>query len=483
MSFDKQPDGNIPKWLYLLLFIPCLLVLPALNNDTYFLIKSGQYVIAHGIPTIEPFTMHVGLNFMMQQWLSGVVIGSVYTLLGQIGLYALMVFCFACIVQLTYRLCKRLSDDNVWISFMLTFAVGALLIINIVMRPLTFTLIFILIELNLLEAYIQTRNPKYLWGLPVVSILLINFQAAMWPMMFVIALPYIIDAFSFKFGKMQAQGYPKRLMFLSLSASVVAGFVNPYGLSAITYLFRSYGFSQINLLVAEMKSYDFKDALGILFFVILAIVILTYTVHKSGSTRLRYVLLAFGTTYLALSSMRNFSFFMICTIIPLAYYVKDIKISAITTHIQRPWLVKILSIVLSLLCVFTMSYNWIQADSQQNKNIPAKAVTYIQQNLNTSKIRLYTGYNEGPYCEFMGLKPFLDTRAEVFLKANNKKEDILFDWCRVITGVDYYGDFIQKYQFSHLLVTNKELLFTYLSKDNDYKIIYKDDQYTLFEVK
>jgi hypothetical protein len=35
----------------------------AIDNDTHFLLNSGRYVMEHGIPHVEPFTMHEGLLF------------------------------------------------------------------------------------------------------------------------------------------------------------------------------------------------------------------------------------------------------------------------------------------------------------------------------------------------------------------------------------------------------------------------------------
>ena len=57
----------------LLLLIPIIFSLAKninLNNDTYFIIKSGNYILKYGILYIEPFTMHHNFSFVMQQWLS-----------------------------------------------------------------------------------------------------------------------------------------------------------------------------------------------------------------------------------------------------------------------------------------------------------------------------------------------------------------------------------------------------------------------------
>ena len=59
----------------------------------------------------------------------------------------------------------------------------------------------------------------------------------------------------------------------------------------------------------------------------------------------------------------------------------------------------------------------------------------------------------GGYIEFSGIRAFIDSRAEVFIKKLNKKDDILVDYFKALAG-EHYGGVIGKYKYSHLLVTN-----------------------------
>ena len=58
---------------YLLLFSPLIGFEWSLNNDLWFLLASGKYVLERGIPHIEPLTLHEGLSFVVQQWLTSVI--------------------------------------------------------------------------------------------------------------------------------------------------------------------------------------------------------------------------------------------------------------------------------------------------------------------------------------------------------------------------------------------------------------------------
>ena len=55
-------------------------------------------------------------------------------------------------------------------------------------------------------------------------------------------------------------------------------------------------------------------------------------------------------------------------------------------------------------------------------------IDYLEKNYDLRSVVLYTNYNNGSYAEYRGLKPYIDTRAEVFLKSNNHKEDIMMEY-------------------------------------------------------
>ena len=85
---------NEYKLLYFILYIPCFLIPRAINNDIWFIINSGTYVLKNGFPHIEPFTIHEGMSFVMQQWLSGVIFSINYSFFGEAGLYLVVILIY-----------------------------------------------------------------------------------------------------------------------------------------------------------------------------------------------------------------------------------------------------------------------------------------------------------------------------------------------------------------------------------------------------
>jgi len=470
--------------LPLLLCLPFFLIQIKLDNDIWFLLNSGRYVLQHGIPFVEPFTMHQQMSFVMQQWLTDVIYWGIYSKLGAAGLIAVVFLLFGGILLVVYRLTRYLAQGNRVPAVLATFLSGLLLSPYMVTRPIPLTLLILALELYLMERFIGDSNPAYLLALPVLSVLLINLHAAMWPIQFVLLLPYAIDSFRFRCWNIEGQGYSKRFLFPAIALMLVAGFVNPYGIRAMTYLFRSYGYAEINQ-VNEMKPANINTALGVLIFGAFLLVGAVYLLRRGGKTRLRYVLLTLGTAVLALSSVRSFPLFALCGVFPLAHWLGNLQLPQPKKTIAKGTRTLRAGLgVLVLLGVFAL-VRLEFGTSAENAMEPAVAgaVRYLLKQDAPEQMVLYTGYNDGGYAEFMGFHPYLDPRAEVFVEQNNQQRDIMSEYFSLQTGKLYYKDVLNRYGFTHLIVPESDILHTYLPYDTDYRLTYDDGAYAVYQRK
>ena len=303
----------------------------------------------------------------------------------------------------------------------------------------------------------------------------------MWPMIFVIILPYFIDSFKFKFKFAEGQGYGKKNLVMIICGMVAVGLINPYGIRAITYLYTSYGFDEINYFVPEMSAANINSLLGLEIFSTIFLVFFALYIYKKGNYRLRYYLLALGTAYMAISSVRNYSFFIICGIIPLSYYLKDMNFELNDKNSDKRafFIRKILIFMLLVSLSLTAIYKYTQYTDVKHQDL-IKGVECLEK-FNKSEVRLYTGYHSGSYLEFRGFKVYIDPRADAFLKSNNKKQDIMKEYTQMQAGKLYYKEVLNKYNFTHLLVENDDILYNYLAYDKDYKLIYSSGYYKIYE--
>jgi hypothetical protein len=470
------------KILMPLIYIPCLLVNKLLNNDFWFLINSGRYVMEHGVPFIEPFTIHKNMNFVMQQWLSSVIYWLVYDIFGEYGIYIVIMICFGISIFIMYKLTFLISNCNFFVSFILTILFGDFLRSYIITRPMTFTILFILVELYSLEMYINTQNNKYLLILPILSSLMINFHAAMWPILFLLILPYVADYYytRIEMKYIYKQAHNNIYLFKTIILMLIFAFINPYGLDAMTYLFKSYGYAEISETVSEMLPPNINNLTGIKVFSLIFLIMLIYLIYRNGKSKVRYFLLSLGTCIMALSSVRSFPFFVICGLFPLAFYLKDFnfEVNVVNNKISKFRIILIACIVVLTLFVVIMDVNKVENRKFLELN---EAINYLLKNEDMTNAVLYTGYNDGGLTEYKGIPSYIDPRAEVFVKKNNGKEDIMKEYVDLRNGDLYYKIVLDKYNFTHLLVSKKDILGTYLPYDKDYEVLFSNESYIVFK--
>ena len=108
------------------------------------------------------------------------------------------------------------------------------------------------------------------------------------------------------------------------------------------------------------------------------------------------------------------------------------------------------------------------------------SIAYLTENTNEQEVVLYTSFFEGGYAEYKGFRAYIDARAEVFLKDNNRRRDVFSEYISLQNGSIHYKDFLSRYDFTHILVTETDILNLYLSKDENYSILYEDEKSKIF---
>ena len=119
---------------------------------------------------------------------------------------------------------------------------------------------------------------------------------------------------------------------------------------------------------------------------------------------------------------------------------------------------------------------------------PVEASDWILENLDYKNIKLYNEYNYGSYLLFRGIPVFIDSRADLYAPEFNRDlendetgRDIFSDALN-IAGIAYnYKDAFEKYGVTHVISYSDSKLVMLLSDDSEYKKLYDDDRFTIFE--
>lgn len=532
--------SKISSILFILLIASILLLFTTrFDNDGWFLLNSGRYVENYGIPHTEPFTIHDGFHFVMQQWLFALGLWKIYEIGQMQGMLFFNWIMGGLLIFGYYRLLQLSDDNDITISRLLTIPAAFLLSFYICQRPQIASGLIFLIELYTLEyAGKKAKPPKYVYALFfVLSLILINVHAAMWPMMSVFILPYVVESllknrlpgFCYTF-----QWKWKYAVLLWIPV-IAAGFFNPYGLEAMTYAFQSYGYTNINSIVTEMHPL----AIGTNTYasIILPIVIGLIIIYARNPLPLHWVLLFAGTAFMAFLAIRSIFLLLIAGTFPLAHILHQHSFkqkSQTTASWKRTWPLMVLmhiAAIIGVFCIFlkntipserliplctiiflifllSIACGYIMFKQRHTpeslksnaRNLfsslvmlllvplfylyfntpfvnPAlqKSIDIIQQDSAGKPVYLWTGYDEGPYAEFHGLPCYMDTRAEVFLPKLNHKKDVFSEYVNLISGALDYHDFMKRYHFTHLLTTTNDPLYAYLKNDKDYILLWDSD--------
>ena len=489
-----QPNSvRFRKWSkYLILSLPIIISffqIRILDNDFYFLYSMGKYIVNHGFPYTDVLSMHSNMKIVVQQWLSSIIFYFIYNLLGKFGVIALVYISNICICILTYRYIS-LVTNNTTIAAVLSAVIDLVLFDPfMVTRPQIFTYVILLLEIILLERHARTKSIKYLFALPVLSLLLINLPAAMWPMLFIFMLPYVAGSIPVHFESYKNDPSGNLLALLAaMAVSIVLGFLNPYGPDNMLYLTTSYGHDSFEI-IAEMKAPSLSMMEGKALYALLAVICILAFFIKKRQFSVRFFLLFAGTLLLGMMQIKGIPYFLLFGVPASSYLLKDLNTETLTKPFKK-YLTKRVNILLIVFLAVSLGYicesRFFQTlDIKESQDIRFYHLNNIIEILNDSDepVILYTNFNNGQYLEFNGYHPYIDGRAEVFTVDNNKRYDYFDEYYLIYNSGIYYRDFIDKYQFNYLIINNDIDSYLYLSliHDDDFEIVYSGSDILLFK--
>ena len=457
---------------YLYFIVPLIInaiISYSANEDIWYMMRYGKVILENGFIHTDVLSIHSGLHIVIQQSFSNVLFYLIYKYMGAFGFFLLCELMIGLYLFLIYKICMFLSNNKILLSVLIaTISCTLLEICFITPRPQLFTFLNVLIIFYILEKY-YNNNSKLIYFLPLISLLQINFHGALWYFIFIFMLPYVVQM------SIEKNKNVLKLLLLMVVMFLV-GFINPYTYENVLFPFTTYD-SIINNYVFELFPINIASSelsivfISIYFYIILAIVLLIYIYYKKGKLELRHLLLFGGTSVLALTHIRSIPFFIIGTLPFLANYLKTMRFKITSNYVdtRKAW------ILLSILIIVLACLNTNRLESRVKNG-----GDFLDKNY-SKDIVIYNSLNYGSYLEYLGFHSYYDSRAEVFTKKANKKEDIYKEVMFIETYCINYKDFINKYKFTHMIVNKNSCLYDNLKKDN-IKIIFKDKEYVIFEL-
>lgn len=441
------------------------------NEDIWYIMRYGKIILQDGFIHTDVLSIHSGLHIVIQQGFSNVIFYLIYHYLGDFGLFLLCEMMIGLYLFIIYKMCMLLSEKKILLSVLITTITCTLLVIIFMTpRPQIFTYFHLLSVMYIMEKFYKDNKTRLIYLLPLISLVQINLHASLWYYLFLFMLPYIVQSIIQRNKKIVRIIIVMIVMFL-------VGFINPYTYENVFFPFTTYD-SYINNYILELfpvhilSSNESLETISIVFYVTLAAQLIIYIYYKKGKLELRHLFLLGGTVILAVAHVRNIAIFIIGSLPLLANYLKKVNWNVRDEYVdtRKQWI----AVAVVILIVSILNTNRLVSDVY-------KGGEFLKNNYNTEDLVIYTGFDYGSYIEYLGFHSYFDTRAEVFLKKANKKENIFPEAVKIQESCNRYQDFIKKYQFTHMIVRKKSCLCRNLKKDH-VKIVFQDEDFVIFEL-
>lgn len=456
------------KLLYLYFFIPLSIgcfINYSFNEDIWYMLKYGEIILNKGFIHTDILSMHSNFHLVIQQGFTNVIFYFIYSNFQQYGLFLLLELFIILYLILFYKISYLLTNNKLY-SIITSIVSTSLLEFFLSPRAQIFTYLFVLITIYILESFYKNNQTNLIYFLPLVSLLHINLHGALWISLFIFMFPFLIQLFLDR-----NKNIWKLLVILFLMFLV--GFLNPYTYELVFFPFLSYS-SFINSFITELFPITINNNIGKIFYFLLGAIILFYIYNKKKKLEIRHLLLLYGTIFMTLINIRNFAFFILGSIYPIMSYIKK---SYIKVRSGGSVYLNLVYVFLILVCLFFS----IEMNSFRLVSIAKKSGDYLLDHYSDSSIVLYSEFNFGSYLEYIGYHPYIDTRAEVFLKKANHKEDIFLEFSDVLNGKIDFDKFIDKYQFTHFVVYNNSYIGRYLKSNSSFKPVFCDKNIIIYE--
>lgn len=512
-----------------------------LQEDTFYMVKVGEYICQNGIEVIdnqvEPFTWHEGMIYTYPHWLLDVIFYLIYNAFDMMGIYAFTVIIGIIIYVLIYYTNVKLTKNYI-ISAIITIISIYLLKGFITARAQIITFICLLLEIVWIERFLETKKKRYGIGLVVLPIVLANCHAALFPMYFVIFLPYIAE-YLISYGnkeeiyqkrikrknkkrlKWQEKGKQKRVekiekslkqleekvkviedkrqtkqnkieiqrnrnvrwLIIIFIVCIFTGMITPLKDIPYTYMIKSLMGNTMDFILEHQSVVLIQSiALLVIFFVIQALLF-----SNKVKIRLQDIFMLVGMSILALISYKQFPIFWISVMCIMNKLVEMVVSDTIKEKVKKG-LNKVLTIkgmlytILVLMVLFLVQYKEIAGQNYiDSDEYPVLATEWLKTNVKIDKMKLFNDFNYGSYLLFKNIPVFIDGRADVYdPKFNGKQEDVFTDYMTTTSLQVWYADIFQKYGITHIMIKDNSNLNLFLQRNISYKKIYDDGTFSIY---
>ena len=516
-----------------------------LQNDTFYTIKIGEQITKTGIDMQDHFSWHEGLAYTYPHWLYDLITYYIYAGFGMTGIYVTTCILTVILGISLYIVNTKIAKNQlvsfiltviviyiirgyiaaraqlltfilfVWIIYCIEmflenrkirYAVGLVLISTLIanLHVAVWPFIFVLFLPYIAEYILALIADIAIYR--KISIKILNFRIKLLTkseknvdkkleleekLKDIIAKNERIkvkreedlkNPYKIKFNK----NSNVKWLILVMIICAFTGLLTPLGDTPYTYLFKTMA-GNTTQNINEHLPMTIIDETEALSAIVVILAILTFTKTK---IKLSDLFMIGGLCLLMLASRRQITMFcligalivnkMICGLFEL--YTKD-GLERLTKMITGK-----VGYVIMIIVMLALSYHFYEPKQDDEyideSDYPVQACDYIIQNIDLGEARFYNEYNYGSYMIYRGIPVFIDSRADLYApEFSGKEDDIFIDFINTSNIGEFYEDTFEKYDITHVITYKNSKMNMIIKETNDpnYKELYEDDYFTVYE--
>jgi hypothetical protein len=212
------------------------------DPDLWCHLRTGQWIAQHHIvPATDQFSAFgIDKPWVAYSWLFEVVLYFVYSVGGLLGLLVFKLFMILAVTAAVYHLVGRLQQDFTW-QVVLTSVAMISMAQSYTPRPWLMTILFFVIEIDVLFAYRGQGKIRNLYALPPLFLLWANMHVQFFYGLFVLFLfaiePPLSRMLATHIPQIRPITRPAAPLWVSTVICTAVTLVNPYGIRLYTDAF------------------------------------------------------------------------------------------------------------------------------------------------------------------------------------------------------------------------------------------------------
>jgi hypothetical protein len=447
-----------------------------IDPDLWWHLKAGQQIVdTRSIPHTDDYSFtKQGSEWVAHEWLSEVIMDTIYRLTGLVGLVTIFSLIIVFALWLVYRRCDG-KPYAAGIAILLAAAASSPLF---GIRPQMLTLLLASISIVLLERFDPKERSRRIWWLVPMMLLWVNLHAGFALGLALIGLYIVRAVLDGEWNRLRPL-----LILLRLCTAVVP--LNPNGFRMFSYPYETLTSPSMAAFIQEWASPDFHKITYLPLAVLLLGTLGAMSLSPSRARR-GELFLVLITALGALRSVRHIPIFSLFAAPVLAKHLWAIAKEQgwdklLTGEETRPTGLKLIINIVLLVApvVLGVSRVWHFATHQRNfvsiRN-PIAAVDFLKSNRLPGPI--YNRYGWGGYLIYQlypDYRVYIDGRADVYGDA------FFAEAMRTYDGAGDWASSLDRHGIKTVLISHDAPLASLLKNDQSkWKVVYEDSDAIIF---